>query len=446
MSRDLSAIFKAYDIRGVYPTELDEDVARRIGMAFAGFVEAPRLVTGRDMRTSSPDLCAAFIEGATGAGAEVIDVGLVSTDALYFASGILEVPGAMFTASHNPARYNGLKLCRSKAAPIASDTGLEDIRKMAEDADEELHGGEAEQRDLLQDYAQHCRSFVDSGVLRPLKVAVDAGNGMAGRTVPIVFEPLPFEVIPLYFDLDGTFPNHPANPIEPENLVDLQRTVLEANCDIGIAFDGDADRVFLVDEKAQLISGSLTTALVAERLLKKTPGAGIIYNLICSWAVPEVIEENGGKPLPTRVGHSFIKQVMAETGAVFGGEHSGHYYFKDNFRADSGMIAALFVLEALSEADLPLSEVLEPFQRYVASGEINSEVADQQGMIRKLTDVYSEGRQDLSDGLTVEFDDWWFNCRPSNTEPLLRLNLEARTHELMEEKRDEVLAIIREER
>jgi phosphomannomutase len=446
MSRDLSAIFKAYDIRGVYPTELDEDVARRIGMAFAGFVEAPRLVTGRDMRTSSPDLVAAFIEGATGAGAEVIDVGLVSTDALYFASGVLDLPGAMFTASHNPSRYNGLKLCRSRAAPIASDTGLEEIRKLAEESDDQLEGGVADERNVLEDYARHCRAFVDASLLRPLKVAVDAGNGMAGRTVPIVFEPLPFEIVPLYFDLDGTFPNHPANPIEPENLVDLQRTVLEANCDIGIAFDGDADRVFLVDEKAQLISGSLTTALVAERLLKKTPGAGIIYNLICSWAVPEVIEENGGKPIRTRVGHSFIKRVMAETGAIFGGEHSGHYYFKDNFRADSGMIAALLVLEALSAAGEPLSTVLEPFQRYVASGEINSEVADQQGMLEKLADVYRDGKQDLSDGLTVEFEDWWFNCRPSNTEPLLRLNLEARASELMEEKRDEVLAIIREER
>jgi phosphomannomutase len=446
MSRDLSAIFKAYDIRGVYPTELDEDVARRIGIAFARFVEAPQMVTGRDMRTSSPDLTAAFIEGATGAGAEVVDVGLVSTDALYFASGVLDVPGAMFTASHNPPRYNGIKLCRSKAAPIASDSGLEEIRKLAEETDDQPAGGDANERDLLQDYARHCRSFVDPGVLRPLKVAVDAGNGMAGRTVPVVFEPLPFEVVPLFFDLDGTFPNHPANPIVPENLVDLQRTVLEANCDIGIAFDGDADRVFLVDEKAQLISGSLTTALVAQRLLMKTPGAGIIYNLICSWTVPEVIEENGGKPIRTRVGHSFIKQVMAETGAIFGGEHSGHYYFKDNFRADSGMIAALLVLEALSAAEDPLSQVLEPFQRYVGSGEINSEVEDQQGMLKRLGDEYRSGKQDLSDGLTVEFDDWWFNCRPSNTEPLLRLNLEARTRQLMEEKRDEVLSIIREER
>jgi phosphomannomutase len=283
-------------------------------------------------------------------------------------------------------------------------------------------------------------------LLRPLKVAVDAGNGMAGRTVPVVFEDLPFEVVPLYFDLDGTFPNHLANPIEPENLVDLQRTVLETNCDIGFSFDGDADRVFLVDEKAQLISGSLTTALVAERLLKKAPGAGIIYNLICSWTVPEVIEENGGRPIRTRVGHSFIKQVMAETGAIFGGEHSGHYYFKENFRADSGMIAALLALEALSVAEQPLSVVLEPFQRYVASGEINSEVADQQGMIEKIAETYRDGKQDLSDGLTVEYEDWWFNCRLSNTEPLLRLNLEARTDALMAEKRDEVLAVIREER
>ena len=446
MSRDLSAIFKAYDIRGVYPTEIDEDVARRIGTAFARWAETPQLVTGRDMRTSSPDLSSAFIEGATGAGTDVIDVGLVSTDALYFASGVLDLPGAMFTASHNPPRYNGLKLCRNKASPIASDSGLEDIRKLAEAADEHFEGRAAEERNVLEDYASHCRSFVDRSLLRPLKVAVDAGNGMAGRTVPVVFGDLPFEVVPLYFDLDGTFPNHLANPIEPENLVDLQRTVLETNCDIGFSFDGDADRVFLVDEKAQLISGSLTTALVAERLLKKAPGAGIIYNLICSWTVPEVIEENGGRPIRTRVGHSFIKQVMAETGAIFGGEHSGHYYFKENFRADSGMIAALLALEALSVAEQPLSVVLEPFQRYAASGEINSEVADQQGMIEKIAETYRDGKQDLSDGLTVEYEDWWFNCRPSNTEPLLRLNLEARTAALMAEKRDEVLAVIREER
>jgi phosphomannomutase len=444
MPRDLSAIFKAYDIRGVYPTELDEDVARRIGLGFATFTAAARVVVGHDMRTSSPDLSDAFIDGVASGGAGVVDVGLVSTDALYYASGVLDLPGAMFTASHNPARYNGLKLSRNQAAPIASDTGLDEIRKLAEQADEQIASGEAEQHDVLSDYAAHCRSFVDLDSLRPLKVAVDAGNGMAGRTVPIVFDPLPFEVLPLYFDLDGTFPNHPANPIEPANVADLQRAVLESNCDVGLAFDGDADRVFLVDEKAQVISGSLTTALVAQRLLNKWPGAGIIYNLICSWAVPEVIEENGGRPIRTRVGHSFIKQVMAETGAIFGGEHSGHYYFKDNYRADSGMIAALLVLEALSEAESPLSEALQPFQRYAASGEINSEVADQAGTLEKLAEEYGDGKQDRSDGLTVEYEDWWFNCRASNTEPLLRLNLEARTQDLMENQRDEVLNIIRE--
>jgi phosphomannomutase len=327
--------------------------------------------------------------------------------------------------------------------PIASDTGLEDIRSTAEVIEVSGATGSVDSVDILSEYADHCRSFVERDRLRPLRVAVDAGNGMAGKTVPIVFEPLPFEVEPLYFELDGTFPNHPANPIEPQNLDDLRRVVTEKGCDVGIAFDGDADRMFLVDDNAELISGSLTTALVAERILKKEPGEGIIYNLICSWTVPEVIQENGGHPIRTRVGHSFIKRVMAETGAVFGGEHSGHYYFRDNFRADSGMIAALLVLEAMSESDAPLSEMLRPYQRYTGSGEINSEVADQQGKIEELAATYSEGKQDRTDGLTVEFDDWWFNCRASNTEPLLRLNLEARTPELMETRRDEVLALIR---
>jgi phosphomannomutase len=443
MPTDLATIFKAYDVRGVYPSDLDEGISRRIGAAFARFAGAGRIAIGRDMRTSSPSLSAAFVEGAVSQSVSVLDFGEVSTDALYFGSGRLEVPGAMFTASHNPARYNGLKMCREKAVPIASDSGLEDIRRAAEEIEVSGATGSAESVDILSEYADHCRSFVDRDRLRPLRVAVDAGNGMAGKTVPMVFEPLPFEVEPLYFDLDGTFPNHPANPIEPQNLDDLRRVVKEKGCDVGIAFDGDADRMFLVDDGAELISGSLTTALVAERILKKEPGEGIIYNLICSWTVPEVIQENGGHPIRTRVGHSFIKRVMAETGAIFGGEHSGHYYFRDNFRADSGMIAALLVLEAMSESDAPLSEMLRPYQRYTGSGEINSEVADQQGKIEELAASYSEGRQDRTDGLTVEFDDWWFNCRASNTEPLLRLNLEARSPELMETRRDEVLALIR---
>ena len=445
MPRDLKAIFKAYDIRGVYPDELDDDAAARIGEGFVRFTGSDRVLVGRDMRPSSLPLTEAFARGAAKAGADVISVGEVSTDALYFASGQMDLPGAMITASHNPAQYNGLKPCGKAAAPIGSDSGLEDIRKFAEAADEASSAPSAaiQEVDVISDYANHCRSLIDLDILRPLKVAIDAGNGMAGKTVPPVFEPLPFEVVPLYFELDGTFPNHPASPIELENIADLQRAVREHHCDIGIAFDGDADRMFLVDEKAEPITGSTTTAMVADRILKKFGSEAIIYNLICSWAVREVIEENGGKPIRTRVGHSFIKEVMAETGAIFGGEHSGHYYFRDNYRADSGMIAALIVLDALSEFGGPLSELVAPFERYADSGEINSVVTDQAATIEKLASHYSDAKQDRLDGLTVEFDDWWFNCRASNTEPLLRLNLEARTPELMEEKRDEVLGLIR---
>jgi len=447
--RDLNAIFKAYDIRGTYPGEIDEDAARRIGAALARFCDASRLAVGRDMRTSSEALARAFARGASSVGAEVLDLGLVSTDGLYFASGKLDVPACMVTASHNPARYNGFKPCRAGAAPIGSESGLKDIQALAEEDEgaaevSDHQDSEVAQLDIIGDYSAHCRSFVKVEALRPLKVVIDAGNGMAGLTVPVVFEDLPFQLVPLYFELDGTFPNHPASPIEPENLVDLQRAVQETGSDLGIAFDGDADRMFLVDERSNPVSGSTTTALVAERVLKKQPGERIIYNLICSWTVPEIIRENGGEPIRTRVGHSFIKDVMAKTGAAFGGEHSGHYYFRDNFRADSGMIAALLVLEALSLADKPLSELLEPYNRYFASGEINSEVKDQQERLEVLADGYQEGKQDRTDGLTVELEDWWFNCRPSNTEPLLRLNLEARTEELMKTKRNEVLSLIRE--
>jgi phosphomannomutase len=413
-----------------------------VGAAFARFVDSDRIVVGRDMRTSSPALVDAFAEGAATEGGTIVDVGEVSTDALYFASGKLDLPGVMFTASHNPARYNGMKMCKPQAVPIGSESGMREIQATAEALDPPSAPARVEENDILGDYADHCRSFVDANALRPLKVAIDAGNGMAGKTVPIVFDPLPFEVSPLYFELDGTFPNHPANPIEEANLVDLQKLVLDRGCDVGISFDGDADRVFLVDEKADLISGSVTTAMVAETLLKKNPGEKIIYNLICSWAVPEVIEENGGTPIRTRVGHSFIKKVMADTGAIFGGEHSGHYYFRDNFRADSGMIAALLVLEAMSASSDPLSEILRPFERYSDSGEINTEVADQEAALTRLGEFYSDGKQDRTDGLTVEYEDWWFNCRASNTEPLLRLNLEARTDELMATKRDEVLRVI----
>lgn len=444
MTSDLSPIFKAYDIRGIYPDELDESAARRIGASFAAFAPSEAIVVGRDMRTSSPSLAGSFAQGVTSGGKAVIDIGEVSTDTCYFASGELDLPAAMFTASHNPARYNGLKLSLAGAVPISSDSGLAEIRDRANQLDVPEGPANVTERDLLSEYAVHCRSFVDTEVLKPLKVAVDAGNGMAGKTVPMVFEPLPFEVVPLFFELDGTFPNHLANPLEPENVVALQAKVLEEGCDLGIAFDGDADRVFLIDERAQAVTGSTTTALVASRLLAKHPGEAVLYNLICSWSVPEVIEESGGRPIRTRVGHSFIKQIMAETGAIFGGEHSAHYYFRDNYRADSGMIAALLVLEALSSFDGPLSELVRPFDRYFASGEINSEVADQRGTIEKLAAHYADGKQDHTDGLTVEFTDWWFNCRASNTEPLLRLNLEARTDQLMTSKRAEVLGLIRE--
>ena len=445
---DLDTIFKAYDVRGVYPDELDEALAYRIGAAFVRFTGSDRVVLGRDMRLSSPALAAAFAAGARAAGAGVVDVGEVSTDALYFASGKLDLPGAMFTASHNPGRYNGIKLCRAKAAPIGEESGLLEIKELARADEQPASGGPAdagtiEHVDVLGEYARHCRSMIDATKLKPLKVAIDAGNGMAGKTVPLVFDELNMDVVPLFFELDGAFPNHPANPIEAENLVDLQRAVVENACDLGIAFDGDADRMFLVDEHTELVSGSLTTALVTDRLLEKHPGETIIYNLICSWTVPEVIREKGGVPVRSRVGHSFIKEVMADTGAIFGGEHSGHYYFRDNFRADSGMIAALIVLEAMSEAGRPLSELLLPFRRYSDSGEINSEVHDQQASIEKLAATFSDGRQDRLDGLTVEFDDWWFNCRPSNTEPLLRLNLEARTEQLKDERVREVLRVIR---
>jgi phosphomannomutase len=445
--RDLSGIFKAYDIRGVVPDQLDEDAARRIGAAFAHWARAPRIALGRDVRPSSPGLAAAFSDGVTSRGVDVVDLGLVSTDLLYFASGELHVPGCVLTASHNPPNYNGLKLCLAGAAPVGEDTGLRQIRELAErDEFPQAPGrGAIEPADLLDRYVEHVVGFVDVASLRPLTVVADTANGMGGLVVPAVFDRLPFKSVPLYFELDGTFPNHPADPIDPANQRDLEAEVTEHGADVGLAFDGDADRVFLVDERAQGVSGSLVTALVAEGMLERHPGARIVHNLICSWVVPEVIRERGGEPIRTRVGHSFIKQVMAETGAVFGGEHSGHYYFREHYRADSGLIAALLVLERLSAADVPLSELLQPYRRYHASGEINSIVADQAGSIERVARAFADGRQDRLDGLTVEYDDWWFNVRPSNTEPLLRLNVEARTPELLEDRTAAVLATIRDE-
>jgi len=444
---DLDRIFKAYDVRGVVPDELNEDVVRRIGSAFAAWAEAPRLAVGRDCRLSSPDLAAAFIDGAASRGVDVIDLGLASTDLLYFASGSLDAPGAMLTASHNPPRYNGLKFCLAGAKPVGEDTGLREIRALAErdDYPRASRRGTVREHGLLDAYADHVLSFVEPAEIAPLTVVADTANGMGGLVVPAVFDRLPVTLVHLYPELDGTFPNHPADPIDPENQRDLKQAVLEAGADIGLAFDGDADRVFLVDERAEGVSGSEVTALVAKAMLERVPGASIVYNLICSWTVPEVIRENGGTPIRTRVGHSFIKQVMAETGAVFGGEHSGHYYFRDNYRADSGLIAAVVAIEQLSLAGRPLSEVLAPFRRYRASGEVNSRVDDQVAKVEEIAAAYASGRQDRTDGLTIEFDDWWFNVRPSNTEPLLRLNVEARTEELLQEKTAEVLALIRNE-
>jgi phosphomannomutase len=442
----LSPIFKAYDVRGVVPDELNDDVARRIGSAFARWSGAPRVALGRDARPSSPDIAAAFVEGVNSQGVGVVDVGLASTDLLYFASGSLDMPATMITASHNPPRYNGLKFCLSGARPVGQDTGLADIRILAEeDLPPASSRGGVEERSVLDAYVDHVLSFVDGGGIAPLTVVADTANGMGGVVVPPVMERLPVRLIHLYPELDGTFPNHPADPIQPENQRDLKREVLANHADLGLAFDGDADRVFLVDEHADGLSGSDVTALVAEGMLQRSPRAAVVYNLICSWAVPEVIREHGGRPVRTRVGHSFIKQVMAETGAVFGGEHSGHYYFRDNYRADSGLIAAVVVLGQMSASGRPLSELVAPVRRYFDSGEINSHVQDQAGDIERIADAFGDGRQDRLDGLTVEFDDWWFNVRPSNTEPLLRLNVEARTAPLLDEKTANVLALIRNE-
>jgi phosphomannomutase len=445
MSLDLRPIFKAYDVRGIYPDQFDEDVARRIGSAFAGWIDTERVLVGWDCRLSSPALSSAFVEGVRAEGLGVVELGLATTDMVYFASGRLELPGAMFTASHNPPEYNGLKLCRPLARPIGVETGLQEIRERAERLDHQAapaSSGALERRDMLEAYLEHLLSFIDRSNLRPRTVAADAANGMAALVVPDLFDRLPFELVPLYMELDGTFPNHPADPIQPENQEDLRRVVTEHGADLGLAFDGDADRVFVVDEHAEGVSGSLVTALVAKAMLERNPGSTVLYNLICSHVVPEVIEENGGTAVRTRVGHSFIKQVMAETGAVFGGEHSGHYYFRDNYNADSGLVASMVVLDQMSKAGVPLSELLRPFRRYFDSGEINSEVHDQDGVIDRISRAYPDERQDRTDGLTVEFDDWWFNVRPSNTEPLLRLNVEARTKERLEERTDQVLALI----
>ena len=444
---DLDKIFKAYDIRGVVPDELDETLAEAVGAAFVKLTNAKQLVTLHDMRTSSEPLANAIARGATSQGANVIAGGLGSTDMVYYASGFLDIPGIMVTASHNPAKYNGLKLCKAGAKPVGIETGLAEIKKdVSNGVPPKETRGTVTDKDLLPGYAAYLKKLVDISGIRPLKVVVDAGNGMAGHTVPTVFKGLPIDLVPLYFELDGTFPNHEANPIDPENLRDLQRAVKENNADIGLAFDGDADRCFVVDEKGAIVSPSVLTALIGTRELKREPGATVIHNLITSRAVPDIITEHGGTPVRTRVGHSFIKAKMAETNAIFGGEHSGHFYFRDFWFADSGMLAALHTLAALGTDTRPLSEILKDYSRYVMSGEINSEVDDQAAITAKVKSIYAQRPGvtiDELDGLTVSGDTWWFNLRPSNTEPLLRFNAEAPTEAEMSALRDEVLGLVR---
>jgi len=446
------SIFKAYDIRGLVDVEITADFCFATGVAFARFLQQERepgtVVIGEDMRPSSPVFADAFSAGVTSQGLNVVRIGLASTDLLYFAAGKLDFPGAMFTASHNPAEYNGIKLCLSGARPIGKESGLLIIeRYVAEGSPIDFRSvGKESNEDLLTAYVDHLLTLVELSGIRPLKIVIDAGNGMAGHTAPAVFARLNCEVIPLFFELDGTFPNHEANPIDAKNLKDLQKAVKKNGADIGLAFDGDADRCFLVDENGDLVNPSTLTALIADRELKKTPGANIIYNLISSRAVVEIVEENGGKAIRSRVGHSYIKKLMAETGAVFGGEHSGHFYFRDFWRADSGMLAALHAIAALGEVKTPLSKLLKPYSRYISSGEINSQVENAQSAMEEIEAKFgaSAGNEvDHLDGLTVNGDTWWFNVRASNTEPLLRLNVEAKTQARMEKIRDEVLATIR---
>ncbi|QRN80654.1 MAG: phosphomannomutase/phosphoglucomutase [Nocardiopsis sp. BM-2018] len=446
----LDEIVKAYDIRGTVPDQLDADVARALGVGFATFADAPTVLVARDMRPTGPELVAAFVDGVTSQGVDVVDLGLGSTDLLYFASGSLDAPGAMFTASHNPAQYNGVKLCHRGARPIGIDSGLAEIRDTAAGL---LDGaapprptvarGTSTERDVLDAFVEHVLSFVDVSTFERLRVVADTANGMGGLVVPAVFDRIDtVELEVMYGELDGTFPNHPADPLQPANQRDLQARVVTGGFDVGLAFDGDADRVFVVDEAGQGLSGSTTTAILAAAVLRSNPGATVLHNLICSRAVPETVREHGGVPVRTKVGHSYIKQQMAETGAVFGGEHSAHYYFARNYRADSGLIASLLVLDEVSRSGQPLSVLRKPFERYASSGEINTQVADAHAVIDEVSRAFDDRPQDRLDGLTVDCGSWWFNLRPSNTEPLLRLNLEASTRDQCDDKVAELLALI----
>jgi phosphomannomutase len=446
---DLDQIVKAYDIRGTVPDQLDASVAHAVGVAFARFAATDEVLVARDMRPSGPELVDAFTRGVLEQGVDVVDLGLASSDLLYFATGRLDRPGAIFTASHNPAEYNGIKLCLAGARPVGADSGFAEIKATAAAVLEghapapAARAGQLRHQDLLADFVDHVVSFVDPQALRPLRVVADTANGMGGLVVPAVFERLPgIELEVMYGELDGTFPNHPADPLQPANQRDLRSRVVVGGFDLGLAFDGDADRVFVVDEAGAGLSGSTTTAILAAATLRTSPGATILHNLICSRAVPEVIREHGGVPIRTKVGHSFIKQVMADTGAVFGGEHSAHYYFARNYRADSGLIASVLVLDELSRGDQELSIVRKPYERYSQSGEINTQVADAAAVLTHVSRQMARYEQDHLDGLTVDAGTWWFNLRPSNTEPLLRLNLEAETRDQCDARVADVLAMI----
>lgn len=451
INTSVQAIFKAYDVRGLVPAELSTKIAREIGRALVATLHPDEVAVGRDMRVSGAAITGALIEGIRDGGADVSDLGLVSTDALYFAVGKFDYPaGVMVTASHNPPAYNGLKICREDARALSLDSGLAPIRDLMlanEVPPPAVNSarGTVQQRDILDAYAEHILGLVNAGGIRRLKIAIDAGNGMAGLTVPKVFARLPVEVVPLYFELDGTFPNHPANPIEPENVAALRQVVVEQGCDLGAAFDGDADRVFLIDEQGGLVGGDLTTAMVAVKMLERSPGAAIVYNLICSRSVPETIARFGGRPVRSRVGHSYIKETMRAEDAAFGGEHSGHFYFRENWYADSGMLALLTVLELISEARQPLSAILAPLDSRARSGEINSEVADPAAVMAAVERDYAASGAEIDhlDGVTVNFADWWFNLRPSNTQPLLRLNVEVDDPARLAARTDDVLSKIR---
>jgi phosphomannomutase len=438
---NFDAIFKSYDIRGIVPDQIYPEICNRLGGAFAALMSSEdpnlnRILVAHDMRPSADVLVPAFIEGILSRGIDVISLGLCSTDMLYYASGALDAPGAIFTASHNPAEYNGIKLCRSKAGPIGEGSGLNEIREHAirDRSDIIQQKGKVVESNVLDDFVNHVLTFIDRESLSPLKVVVDTANGMGGLVVPPVFEHLPFQLDLMFGDLDGTFPNHPADPLNPQNLVDLQKRVKSTGADIGLAFDGDADRVFLVDEQGERLSGSTTTSIVAKNILEREPGASIIHNLICSRSVKDVIEAHGGTAIRSRVGHSFIKHLMAETDAAFGGEHSGHYYFRDNYRADSGLIAALIVLEEISSKQVPLSVIRTLYEKYASTGEVNFQVSDSRQVLDRIIHAYSEFDQDFLDGLTIKAQEWWFNLRPSNTEPLLRLNFEADDEAILNEQ------------